>query len=409
MLASGQRNFGDSSSKRREFVFLPTPLDFQKTSVSESASVIGEKSPLENVIHGKVSAPHRLPCLDGLRALSILGVMYSHARLTFPFHSDWLDMLFEHGHLGVYIFFVLSGYLITYLLRKENEATGGINLFDFYARRVLRIFPAFYAFVAVLAVLTGLGLLSISKVHFISAGSFAWNYKHLWDHSVGSGNWFLGHIWSLSLEEQFYLLWPVTLILFGFRHAPRIPLALILCLPLVRVITYFIWPEARGQLGMMVHTSADRLMFGCLLALWDGHPRFERAMQSFRHPLWPALASIVLVFGIPSLASRFGGAFELPIGLTLEGLLIGFLLAWLLRNSGCLAGRLLNSRPFVHIGVLSYSLYLWNPLFLTPLNDSWTGRFPMNLLCTLAAAEISFYLVEQPILKLRRFFRSSSG
>jgi peptidoglycan/LPS O-acetylase OafA/YrhL len=334
--------------------------------------------------------------------------MSSHANSTLAFKSGWFDVVFDHGHLGVYMFFVLSGYLITYLLRKEWEAHTRISLRNFYARRVLRIFPAFYGYLAVLAFLTAMGTLSIAWTQFLSAGLFAWNYKHIWDHASGAGNWFLGHLWSLSLEEQFYLLWPVTLLVVGMRRAAVVPVVLILFLPLLRVVTYFLWPEARGQLPMMVHTSADRLMFGCLLALWDGRPRLERTMQVCRHPVWAILATGFLILVSPALLRHFGGAYNLPIGQTLDGLLIAFLVAWLLRNSGCFASRLLNSQPLVCIGVLSYSLYLWQQLFLTPLNKSWTGLFPLNLFCAFGAAALSYYAVELPTLRLRRFFRPTT-
>jgi len=115
----------------------------------------------------------RLPCLDGLRAISIVFVLFSHAQSTF--HGTvpkWLQFACDRGGLGVFVFFVLSGFLITYLLKEEYEQTGQVSLRDFYLRRILRIFPAFYTYLLVLAILTATGVISIASSHFLMQGFF---------------------------------------------------------------------------------------------------------------------------------------------------------------------------------------------------------------------------------------------
>jgi peptidoglycan/LPS O-acetylase OafA/YrhL len=319
--------------------------------------------------------------------------------------------LLARGDQGVLMFFVLSGFLITHLLRREFESTGGIKLSSFYLRRTLRIFPAFYFYLGTVGVLTLMGILAIRGSDFLWSGSYLWNYKHLWasPDGTGAGGWFLGHFWSLSLEEQFYLCWPVTLILVGMRRALWVCIGLIIASPLLRVATYFLFPGSRGQVLMMLHTGADAIMFGCAIALSLGKPQFEDIMSRFQAPIWPFIWVIFGFFLLPRLGGllpgHLAGGFGVAVGNTISGLSIAFLVSWLLRNPNSLAGRVLNTRPMAYVGVLSYSIYLWQQLFLTPLNHTWTGCFPWNVACTLIAAQISYWLVERPFLQVRRRFQ----
>ena len=158
----------------------------------------------------------RIPCLDGLRAVSISLVVAQHSWLSRSGGAGHDDprWRFLNGALGVEIFFVISGYLITTLLVREAEARGRVSLRSFYVRRVLRIFPAYFAYLAVVVGLALGGLVPLSLGDLLSAVTFTWNY------SPAATSWTLAHAWSLSVEEQFYLLWPATL-LFLMRRKPR--------------------------------------------------------------------------------------------------------------------------------------------------------------------------------------------
>ena len=354
---------------------------------------------------------NRLPCIHGLRAIAILFVLVSHASFTLKHPLPmWAYFLFIRADLGVFIFFILSGFLITYLLTVEHAATGTINLRNFYMRRVLRIFPAFYFYLLVLAGLTVFGVIPIAFSHFLDASLFLWNYKHLWDPTNGPGIWYLGHFWTLSLEEQFYLLWPLALLLLKMRNAVWVALALIVVMPIVRLASYFLFPESRGQLTMMLHTGADSLMFGCLLALLIRHDKMEALLEHVRNPLWPILATLIICILSPLVADclpgHMEGGYSNTLGRTLTGVCVTFIIAWLLKYPDCLAGRFLNSKAMMHIGILSYSLYLWQQLYLTPLNKTWTGVFPVNVGCAYLTALACLYLVEKPFLKLKQNFAS---
>jgi peptidoglycan/LPS O-acetylase OafA/YrhL len=353
----------------------------------------------------------RIRSLDGLRAISILLVLIGHGFTTLP-HSSQLERFapyFGNAQLGVLTFFVISGYLITHLLCGEWEALGKIQLRSFYFRRVLRIFPAFYTYLLVVVMLRVWGWLSTPYPDIAIASIFLTNYKHCFSILTNDDYWFVGHFWTLSLEEQFYLLWPATILVLGLSRVHRVALSIILAAPIIRVISYFIWPEARAQLGMMLHTAADPIMIGCLAALYQGHPKFEATLKRLSSWLWPLLAGLFLLVGSPWLRVQFQGAYEMTVGLSLSGIAVAFILLWVLRQPSTQFSRLLSTPLLVHIGVLSYSLYLWQQLFLTPRNTGIFGMFPLNFVACFVVAELSYWIVESPFLRLRNRFRRDRG
>jgi peptidoglycan/LPS O-acetylase OafA/YrhL len=341
-----------------------------------------------------------IPSLDGLRALSVLMVVAAHmngtlARLI-PFIPFWLYLVW--GALGVQTFFVISGFLITHLLLKESHSTGSISLKRFYFRRALRIFPAFYVYLAAALAVTLAGWYPGDLRAFLIAGTYTWNY-------LGSGSDLLVHTWSLSLEEQFYLLWPAALVFLGTRKSIKLAVLLILLSPVSRVVTYFLMPNHRALLNAMLHTGLDSIMFGCLLAILWRNERFNQRIQ----PLvcgWVAAcaASFSLILGPVFLGTRFRGSYGLVFGLTLNAICLSLILLYVVRVPGSPAGRLLNHPVLRHLGVISYSLYLWQEMFT---RENSVRFFPWNLLGILACAELSYWLVERPSLRLRKRLESA--
>lgn len=355
-----------------------------------------------------------IPSIDGLRAISIILVLFGHSYPTVSNQNGTLDIFFHfigNAHIGVMTFFVISGYLITYLLRNEWEEKGTINLRDFYLRRILRIFPAFYSYLALISLLVIAGAIATSWSSIISAATFSTNYRHLWDHSDGGGEyyWFVGHFWTLSLEEQFYLLWPLTLLTLGLHKGKRVAQFIIIACPFIRVISYFLWPDSRGQLGMMLHSAADPLMIGCLMALWEGSANFELSVKRLHTGTIPLFATLLAFVISPILTLKLRGAYGISVGVTIEAISIAVILLYVTRCPDTLVGRILNSKPAVFVGILSYSLYLWQQLFLTPLNTSWLGKYPLNLIACFIVALISHYAVERPFLLLKnRIFQTKT-
>ncbi|HEY1993557.1 MAG TPA: acyltransferase [Edaphobacter sp.] len=353
------------------------------------------------------ASAHRIPSLDGLRALSIFLVLALHSlqrlEVNGPISFLWVGIF--NGATGVFIFFVISGYLITSLLLREQERRGSISLRGFYFRRAMRILPPLYVYVGVLLLLGVAGRLPIFKLDIISALFFFHDYAL-------SLMWPLEHFWSLSIEEQFYLIWPLLLLYClrrpgaeGRSKASKIAIAIILIAPIVRVVSFTLARHTVLHNSYGFHFHADSLMFGCLLALVQGTPVFERLYNFVTKIWWIPPAAIVLS---DCLSARFQNYWDFPVGMTFCGVAISFFLLWCVRNPASGVGRILNSRPIAHIGVLSYSIYIWQTLFLNPDNVSLFGpslkllyTLPFSWLAILIVAELSYYVVERPSLRLR--------
>lgn len=357
-----------------------------------------------------MSSP-RVASFDGLRAVAIGLVVIGHAleNLVAPGQvPEWLAQVVGNASFGVRLFFVLSGYLITSLLLKEKERFGRISLSKFYVRRTLRIFPAFYVYLGVMSGLAFSGAINVSGSQFVAAATYTWNYAGTWVRDgTAEGWWFLGHLWTLALEEQFYLFWPFLFILLGGRWISRFPWLIAALLPLVRVATYFLVPEWRGYLGMMFHTAIDSILMGCGFALTRGWWA-ERLRLFTPKFFW---ACVILVPGVlsPLLRWKFGGAYAVALGFTVDALCVGAILVCLHEDSfPNWVRRVLEHSASQWIGRLSYSLYLWQQPFLTHFNETWSSQLPWCFVAILAAACASYYLIELPVLRLKKRFERAS-
>lgn len=344
---------------------------------------------------------HDIPSLDGLRALSIALVVLSHTKSLLPppiVNSGLFRYVIGGGLHGVQVFFVISGYLITALLLRELDRTGDISLRRFYARRTLRIFPVFYVYLAVVAVLWASGVERQDPSTFLSAATYTIIYH------PGPQGWLLQHAWSLSIEEQFYLLWPALLLFLHRRRiAARVAVGLLALMPAIRfLIAILSGPAAAGHNRLIVSSSAiDTLMLGCLLAILANNTAWRRWCTRWITP-WSVTALLLLgMLLVPYASTKLThGPLQPPclaLGFSLTAMSIGAALEFLVRNPGSPAGRFLNTRPLRHLGVISYSIYLWQQLFTAaPMRF---GLFTYALI--LIAAELSFWLIERPILRLR--------
>jgi len=203
----------------------------------------------------------RIPSVDGLRAISIGLVLFGHLAGTSNFFPrSTFAPLGDFGNLGVRVFFVISGFLITFLMLDEIEATGTVSLKLFYLRRTLRIFPASYAYILFVLIASMLGLATLSPGDLFHGLTYTMNYdKH--------ASWLVGHLWSLSVEEQFYLLWPVVIALFGIRHATLIASSALWIAPLCRLAIQIFLPASRYAIRWWFPTIMDPIATGCLLAI----------------------------------------------------------------------------------------------------------------------------------------------
>ncbi len=334
----------------------------------------------------------RIPSLDGLRALSIALVIASHASGTrgFPpalaavFHAR------DFGNLGVRIFFVISGFLITGLLMRERAETERISLGRFYLRRTFRIFPPFYAFVGAIAAATLVGWVVMPHSAFVSALTYTVNYP--------GAPWDLGHAWSLSVEEQFYVLWPPLLVLLGTRRGLKAAIAFIVAAPLIRLGYHWWLPSTHATMGSRFETVADAIATGCVLALARDRLWASRRYRALLESRWIALVPVAIALGI--LADPHPRV-AYAVGITMKNVAIAILIDWCVRNPDGRVGRVLNARAVKFVGVLSYSLYVWQQPFFSPTARSIVTIFPLNVALAASCALASYYLLERPALRTR--------
>lgn len=349
--------------------------------------------------------PRRLAHLDGLRGVAILLVLADHLLDKAGASNSAMAKLLaplDNSGLGVELFFALSGYLITTILLRERMTKGTLSLRRFYGRRVLRIWPAFYLMLgAILLVAQFSRTVQISAGQAVSAGLFAWNY------SPASGGWWLAHTWSLSIEEQFYLLWPLVLVLCTPRAALRIALVGIAVEPVIRVASYFAGLGPSARIPVYFHTRADSLLFGAAVALlpvvWPQlHLRIVETIA--RRRLWLVALGIL---ALSSWAAVVGhGGYQLTVGWTIDGLCCATILL-ATQRAGWLRGAL-SLRPLVLLGLVSFSLYLWQQLFMGPWGGPILGSVALSPVLSIACAIVSYRYVERPFLRLKRRLEAPS-
>jgi peptidoglycan/LPS O-acetylase OafA/YrhL len=352
--------------------------------------------------HPAVSRLGYRPELDGLRGVAILLVLLVHV-LNWP----------RGGLLGVDIFFTLSGFLITTLLLEEWEAHGSISLGKFYLRRWFRLFPALAAFVAayVLFVVAfgndnqGLRLTgAVYGITYVSNWVMAFNGPY--------PEWEIGHLWSLAVEEQFYLLWPVLLTFllrrgFGLNRTRWVLVALI--------VTAVAWRTALdlgGADGSRFYFATDarfdQLLLGCLAGTLyvTGKTRQDKPRSS--RPLM-----IIAMAAVGFLLWRFftenlQSPWSFKIGFTLYGAATAVTIYACVTGSLPCLRRALSVRALVFLGTISYSLYLWHVAAILFMRDflevgHWSSVLVQVGLALVAACG-SYYLIELPFLRRRRAY-----
>ena len=360
----------------------------------------------ENTSGSETATTSKIPYLDGLRGYSILTVVVLHCTLSMHV-PQWLipaQLMFGNGQLGVNIFFAISGFLITTLLVRERDQTGTISLRGFYERRIARIFPAAYTYIAAIAILAFIGVVQLRPGAFLAASLFSWNYGGLLNLSAGTDEQVLNHFWSLSLEEQFYLFWPSCLLLFGPGRSRNIALIVIVALPIVRLASYALFPGSRPQLTEMFHTGVDQIFWGAFAALVYAKGAYLKWTAN-RWFGWLIFAyAVVTIFVVAGAAEYFHGIPRF-IAPTVYSSFASLLLLWLLSGNTGIVRAMLEWKPLRWVGLLSYSLYVWQQIFLAPKSPLLTP-FPINLGFALLAATLSYYLVESPLRrKIRDYFK----
>jgi len=340
-----------------------------------------------------------LPLLDGLRAVAVMLVIASHSGIG------------AGGGLGVTIFFVLSGFLITWLLTAEYAATGGVSIGAFYARRALRILPAYYVFLAFSFVMDWRAGDARSRAAALPAVLYYMNYFNaLHGHPASS----IAHAWSLAVEEQFYLVWPAAFLMLAVRgqHALVRGIVAALCAVMVwRSIAYGVLGLGSAYAYDAFDCRFDCLAAGCLLAVMCRSPRFLSAMDACaqRWRAWPLVFACALLPAIDLASPRL----RYTVGFTAEALLIAFAISQILIVGGMVPWRTLDARPMRYLGRVSYGMYLYH-LWGLSVGAAVAGAhawlaFPSGVAATVALASISHYAIERPFLAVKARLNADRG
>ncbi len=337
------------------------------------------------------------PELDGMRGIAILLVFFHHAGIP----------IIHGGHIGVDIFFVLSGFLITALLWREYENYGRVSLKNFYIRRLLRLTPALALLLVLFGGFTlltksGEALLKTGKAIFYTAfylSDFALAFDFA---ALGS----LEHTWSLAIEEHFYLLFPLTLVLLLARKWSRRSILMLfgVLIILIAVHRIFLWGPTSQEIHRVFYgfdTRADGLLVGCVLGLLASWNKLPPVRLSFALPAAAVLFFACIFISWDSAVYAYG----LPVINLSAALVLAFILtsppAWL------------ANRSLVWIGMISYGLYLWhNPIFILireRITESPWIILVLGSAASVVCAGFSYYLLEKPCLKLKERFTTPAA
>jgi peptidoglycan/LPS O-acetylase OafA/YrhL len=343
----------------------------------------------------------RRPALDGIRGLAVIAVVLAHFELSTGFG--------EGGMVGVDVFFCLSGFLITTLLLEEHDRSGRIDLVAFYRRRAARLLPGMLVFVIVTVVVVSIS--GIDRSTTLPSAPVVLLYVENWwavsGHSAGA----LGHMWSLAVEEQFYLVWPAIVVLvLRDRRATLAAVAVLgsLVAMIERERACLNGASCVYRVYMSTDTRMDQLLLGALLAVG-----FQAGIL---HAISRRVASLVgwsslalLVIFACSATSWSSHSYD-TTGMTVTATLTCALIASALASTDGTLLKFLSWRPLTTVGMVSYGIYLWNELFLVVIRDGTRigqyQRAALIVVLTASASALSWRFVERPILHR---FRAGTG
>jgi peptidoglycan/LPS O-acetylase OafA/YrhL len=378
--------------------FVAPGSDLQETAASSLAAAHLSGKPAVTRAPDRVSSAsartsRHIPSLDGIRAGSFLIVFGSHA-----LSGSW-------GPFGVTVFFFLSGFLITTLMRAEYERNGSINLRHFWSRRALRILPPLYLVVLGSALLA-LAVYPPGTVHGAAMASqllFYANYYQGQPEVPGTGV-----IWSLAVEEHFYLLFPLLYVAMqrwrlSGKHQAWLLWGLCVVVLVWRCVLAIAMHAPSGRIFTGTDTRIDSILFGCALAVWR-NPVIDRpvlAPNLLKYLLLPVAVLVLLACAYAD-STAFAGTWSFSF----EGAALTVVFIAAIRLHDWPPFRILNWRPVVFMGVLSYSLYLVHDVLLQALARVWELRASLRavvaLTLSMTVAWTIYELVESPCARLRK-------
>lgn len=357
---------------------------------------------------GRGGRVHRtIKGFDGIRALAVIAVVLTHLGVFSYFvERQWLPEAFVpliHGGTGVQVFFVLSGFLITSLLVEEFQRTGRVSVRNFIIRRTLRIFPLYVLFMVLATLLHVFGnnVTTWRSLFYV----YAYSYNFV---PVEAYTTFMGHTWSLAVEEHFYLVWPTLFLLLFGRARPVLVGLLVLFIasvPLLHVALVKSGLFAGYFVSRWSFIAGSSIAVGCLAALLLTGARTAARMRRvagapagfllgaflYANTLYLSSDSWFVTHVLMSYLRTFG---------------IALLITWLYINQSSSLARFLELRPLKYIGLISYGIYIFQGLFLDtgPERDaaqSWPPSPEVGLMLLIVIAPLSYHYFERPFLRLK--------
>jgi peptidoglycan/LPS O-acetylase OafA/YrhL len=361
-----------------------------------------------------VTAFRHIPALDGLRGIAVLAVMFYHLEVLVP----WLGPVSHGGFLGVDIFFVLSGFLITSVLLKEQARNGQISLKNFYMRRIFRLVPAYWFFLIVLfsfgqfllSPLAAKTIYDYYSYNFILAFLYLMNWNRATAETAVAGN--LNHTWSLSIEEQFYIFWSfVTFLAFSEKRS-RVTIFFITAGLVLLVICWRMGRALNGTspdvLYYSTDTRIDAILIGCvasMIYMWKLAPK--SFFKSVYFDLLAAACYLTLVWIFFNASSKDISLYTALLPLFTVS--VAVIILWLMNREKTPGHFLLEIRPLQWIGKISYGLYLWHYLAYEFSRETFSSvemQIAAGTTLAFAASALSYYVIELPFLRLKTKFSS---
>jgi peptidoglycan/LPS O-acetylase OafA/YrhL len=348
---------------------------------------------------------------DGLRALAVISVVFTHLHaLLFLVKSGYIPMRIApmlDGFAGVQVFFVLSGFLITTLLIREASRTGRISIRNFMVRRILRIFPLYIVFLMfTLALILTWGTGVTSWASFFFAAAYIYNFVPRDLYTA-----FMGHLWSLAVEEHFYLIWPISFSkLLGRSKAVSyltITGFIIFCF-VCTIWLQRIGVDHRFFVVRWSFTAGFSIAMGCLAAVALDDDRFSLDKKAWLTSPWFLVIALIL----------YCNSVVMQTGLiVIDDLLSSYircagimlLIVYVYSNQASLMVAALEWRPLRYVGAISYGIYMYQGLFIGtgPERSSgqiWPPSVKIGFALMCIAAPLSYHFLEKPILRLKGRF-----
>lgn len=358
--------------------------------------------------HSIHTKPTYMIQLDGLRALAIVSVLVHHFLPNdFP-----LNGIFHVGPLGVRLFFVISGFLITGILFRckdnlcSNSSGTLFTLKNFYARRFLRLFPIYYLVIAVTCFFAFNQIKPSLVWHLVYASNIYF--------SINNYDALTAHFWSLAVEEQFYLIWPFIILFTPQNHLLKVLLTLLALGPVSRLIFVALNLADGNREYIFTTTCFDSLSLGALLSFQQHYTlNSNRASKYFTHFCFFFGGALFLLFTIKS--NTFDPVESTTLSVTFASMFFVGIVGYAAQGFIGIAGKFLEAKPIVLVGRISYGIYVYHLLiaYSLPKIFNWLGLvypssiwiiFFLKLLTTIVIAIFSWNYIEKPINSMKKYF-----